>query len=214
MMISKNLKDFINISEDDVAKKWCDEKLRNICKPCWELKYCPYGPLVEDFPGPPIDRKSYIEHLEYLKNCLSTGFYGEGELKRPLDDFRRELFEIEIKEDSSEYIVDEISEFEQRANCTEFGHFCPAYFVSESDTETKEQRKLSRNISNATLIRVVRRDNNTCQICKKILIDREIEIDHIIPFSRGGVSEEHNLRVTCLECNRRKSNKLDFLHDK
>jgi len=27
------------------------------CKPCWELKYCPYGPLVEFFPlfGPPDD---------------------------------------------------------------------------------------------------------------------------------------------------------------
>jgi hypothetical protein len=21
-----------------------------VCKPCWEIKYCPYGPLVEDFP--------------------------------------------------------------------------------------------------------------------------------------------------------------------
>jgi hypothetical protein len=22
-----------------------------VCKPCWELKYCPYGPLVEFFPS-------------------------------------------------------------------------------------------------------------------------------------------------------------------
>ena len=27
--------------------------LNNICKPCWELKYCSYGLLVEDFPLPP-----------------------------------------------------------------------------------------------------------------------------------------------------------------
>lgn len=24
----------------------------SVCKPCWELKYCPYGPLVEYFPDP------------------------------------------------------------------------------------------------------------------------------------------------------------------
>jgi hypothetical protein len=23
-----------------------------VCKPCWELRYCPYGPLVEYFPLP------------------------------------------------------------------------------------------------------------------------------------------------------------------
>src|ERR1700722_15142542 len=28
----------------------------SVCKPCWELKYCPYGQLVELFPLPPITR--------------------------------------------------------------------------------------------------------------------------------------------------------------
>jgi len=28
-----------------------------VCKPCWELKYCPYGPLVEFFPLPSIPTK-------------------------------------------------------------------------------------------------------------------------------------------------------------
>jgi hypothetical protein len=31
------------------VKEW-KERTKHICKPCWELKYCPYGPLVEDFP--------------------------------------------------------------------------------------------------------------------------------------------------------------------
>lgn len=26
------------------------QRVSSLCKPCWELKYCPYGPLVEDFP--------------------------------------------------------------------------------------------------------------------------------------------------------------------
>jgi len=38
-----------------VLKKW-KENIKIACKPCWELKYCPYGPLVEDFPLYPVLR--------------------------------------------------------------------------------------------------------------------------------------------------------------
>jgi len=41
-------------------QKWAekidwDRRIQAVCKPCWELKYCPYGPLVEEFPLPEID---------------------------------------------------------------------------------------------------------------------------------------------------------------
>lgn len=29
-----------------------ENRVKAVCKPCWELKYCPYGPLVEEFPLP------------------------------------------------------------------------------------------------------------------------------------------------------------------
>jgi len=32
-----------------LKKEW-ERRTKHICKPCWELKYCPYGPLVEQFP--------------------------------------------------------------------------------------------------------------------------------------------------------------------
>jgi hypothetical protein len=54
------------------------EKKTIACKPCWELKYCPYGPLVEDFPLFPPDRDEAIEHNEYLKKCLKTKILGDG----------------------------------------------------------------------------------------------------------------------------------------
>jgi 5-methylcytosine-specific restriction endonuclease McrA len=66
-------------------------------------------------------------------------------------------------------------------------------------------RRISRNIDRATAIRVMRRDNYTCQICKKWLPDEDIELDHKIPWSKGGVTEESNLQVTCFVCNRKKS---------
>lgn len=89
--------------------------------------------------------------------------------------------------------------------CSIFGHLCPVFFVNEPFTETDELRKVGRRISRAVMIRVVRRDNNQCQVCGQVLRDDEIEFDHIIPVSKGGSSEEHNLRVTCLKCNRRKA---------
>ncbi len=212
--ISERLRNFIankhKYSDEQISRE-LKRRLRQICKPCWELKYCPYGPLVEDFPLPPITRSEHKDHINYLRNCLISGYMGEGDSKVPLTSDRRKLFEEEIIEEP-DYIVDEISDFEKSASCMEFGHLCPAYFVSEPFTETKVTRKVSRSISKSTIIRVVRRDNNTCQICGKILLDRDIEIDHIIPFSKGGSSEESNLRVTCKDCNRTKGDKLDFLH--
>ena len=147
-----------------------------------------------------------------MRDCLESGFMGVGEHKTPLTDEKRKMFQEHL-ENEPDCLVDNMSSFEKEASCREFGHLCPAFFVSEPFTETKELRRMTRSISNATIIRVARRDNNTCQMCGKILIDRDIEIDHIIPFSKGGHSDESNLRVTCLECNRGKSNKLDFLHE-
>ena len=53
--------------KEPVLRKELNSKLNNICKPCWELKYCPYGPLVEDFPLPPITLDVHREHIEHLK---------------------------------------------------------------------------------------------------------------------------------------------------
>jgi HNH endonuclease len=27
-----------------------EKRVKAVCKPCWEIRYCPYGPLVEQFP--------------------------------------------------------------------------------------------------------------------------------------------------------------------
>ena len=41
-------------------QKWGEKvnwnlRVKAVCKPCWELKYCPYGPIVEEFPLPEVD---------------------------------------------------------------------------------------------------------------------------------------------------------------
>lgn len=55
------------------------------------------------------------------------------------------------------------------------------------------------------------RDHHTCQTCS-ISVAAEphllLEVDHILPVSRGGLSTPENLQTLCWRCNRAKSNKL------
>lgn len=181
------------------------DRYRGICKPCWELKYCPYGPLVEGFPLPPIPRHSAEEHNEYLKKCLETGTLGND--KKKLDSVRREFFEKEVEEFNPEKYPEDVPEELAYMSCGVFGHLCPVFFNAEGFTETKEGRRQTRSIPRDVLLRVVRRDDGTCQKCSKKILDKEIEIDHVIPISRGGATIESNLRTLCSKCNKSKGNR-------
>lgn len=55
------------------------------------------------------------------------------------------------------------------------------------------------------------RDNHTCQFCDVSIYDQDLlllEIDHIIPVSKGGLSIPDNLQTLCWKCNRSKSDKI------
>jgi 5-methylcytosine-specific restriction endonuclease McrA len=55
------------------------------------------------------------------------------------------------------------------------------------------------------------RDKHTCQSCSVSLAAEPhllLEVDHIVPVSRGGLSAWDNLQTLCWRCNRTKSNKF------
>lgn len=56
---------------------------------------------------------------------------------------------------------------------------------------------------------VFKRDNFTCQICGASFKEdgAKLEVDHIIPISKGGKTEMKNLQTLCIRCNRGKSDK-------
>lgn len=59
--------------------------------------------------------------------------------------------------------------------------------------------------------RIKVRDNYTCKICSLSTKDENnllLEIDHIIPLSKGGITSEHNLQTLCWKCNRTKGAKI------
>ncbi|MCR4703663.1 MAG: HNH endonuclease [Saccharofermentans sp.] len=73
---------------------------------------------------------------------------------------------------------------------------------------TKEQRSL---MTSKLRLQIKERDNYTCKHCGNSIHKEPnllLEIDHIIPVSKGGCTREDNLQTLCWKCNRNKSNKL------
>ena len=73
----------------------------------------------------------------------------------------------------------------------------------------KEQRALM-----TTKLRksILERDNYTCRICGNSIHNEPnllLEVDHIIPVAKGGVTVEDNLQALCWRCNRSKGAKLE-----
>lgn len=52
------------------------------------------------------------------------------------------------------------------------------------------------------------RDRYCCQYCGRKGKKSELNIDHMVPRSRGGGSTWDNVVVACIPCNRRKANRL------
>lgn len=71
----------------------------------------------------------------------------------------------------------------------------------------KERNKLTQAIRDSILAR----DNFTCAICGNSVYKEPnllLEVDHIIPISKGGKTEPNNLQTLCWRCNRKKSDSI------
>jgi 5-methylcytosine-specific restriction endonuclease McrA len=49
-----------------------------------------------------------------------------------------------------------------------------------------------------------------CKWCGRDSGDVKLEIDHIVPVSKGGLTEKRNLQVLCRECNCGKTDKSPY----
>lgn len=82
----------------------------------------------------------------------------------------------------------------------------------ESKLTAKAFAQEQRNLMTKKLRESIKiRDNFTCCQCGNSIHQEPnllLEIDHIIPISKGGYTVEDNLQTLCWKCNRAKSNKL------
>lgn len=71
--------------------------------------------------------------------------------------------------------------------------------------------RLRKAIRKEVVKYILKRDNYTCTYCGCRGV--KMEIDHIVPVSKGGTNDIGNLTTACGPCNRKKSNKplMDFL---
>jgi len=55
---------------------------------------------------------------------------------------------------------------------------------------------------------VFERDKNTCQYCDRVFDRSELNLDHVLPRHRGGMTTWENIVCSCIPCNTRKGNRL------
>lgn len=67
----------------------------------------------------------------------------------------------------------------------------------------------SKNIPDNLRYRVLKEAKGRCELCGATKDDRPLDVDHIIPRSKGGKTVYENLQVLCSKCNRTKKNKDD-----
>jgi hypothetical protein len=152
-------------------------------------------------------KRKIRDRKKELERALKDGFEDN---RRPLDQGRRALFSKQVARFHADSYPEHVPESFRDGECNIFGHICPVFFAAEGMTETSAARRRGRYIPFAVKMRVVRRDNHTCQHCKKHLADNEVEFDHKIPIAKGGSSEEHNIRLTCYDCNREKKDNVEI----
>lgn len=82
--------------------------------------------------------------------------------------------------------------------------------INHETTLKKYHSQKQRNLMTPQLREeIMKRDNNTCQICGKFMPDGVgLQIDHIVPVAKGGKTIPSNLQVLCSKCNASKRDKI------
>lgn len=80
-------------------------------------------------------------------------------------------------------------------------------FISSRGLSVWDYRLLDYSQASDTLrYQVLKEGGGHCALCGATVNDRMLDIDHIIPRSKGGKTEYSNLQVLCSRCNRSKRN--------
>ncbi|MBU3949914.1 MAG: HNH endonuclease [Proteobacteria bacterium] len=82
--------------------------------------------------------------------------------------------------------------------------------VPAVESDTQFNHKTNRNISLSIRYDILKRDNFRCVKCgasPALNPGSQLHIDHKLPWSKGGETEEDNLQTLCSDCNLGKSNK-------
>ena len=83
-------------------------------------------------------------------------------------------------------------------------------YIKKRGDDIWEYRTLSGGvISGSMRYELLKEANRKCLLCGISAKERPLDVDHIVPRSKGGSDDKSNLQVLCSKCNRGKSNKDD-----
>ena len=82
---------------------------------------------------------------------------------------------------------------------------CESCVIELDIRENKPNYNSNRTITKEVRDSVWRRDEGKCTQCGS---NENLELDHIIPYSKGGSNSYRNIQLLCEECNRKKSDSI------
>ena len=82
------------------------------------------------------------------------------------------------------------------------------YQDEKEGLEVVKRPRRSRGLPKSIRFEVFRRDNFTCTYCGRKAPEVKLQIDHYVPWSKGGSNDPANLRTACRECNIGKSDRV------
>src|SRR3989339_562828 len=147
--------------------------------------------------------------VSFLKNDESQIQYFEKRLKdMPIKILSKHGI-IERKDDLIELKTGKLS-FQELAEIKMLCEEKVYKFVSQKGLGIWDYRFLdSEYVSDSLRYRVLKEAKGVCALCGCTKDTRPLDVDHIIPRSKGGKTVYENLQVLCSKCNRSKNNKDD-----
>ena len=83
--------------------------------------------------------------------------------------------------------------------------FADFLYFGAAEKLGRQEGLANRRVPDSMRAAVLVRDGGRCRKCRKGI---NLEIDHIVPVSKGGRTEESNLQTLCRRCNRAKFKRL------
>jgi hypothetical protein len=71
---------------------------------------------------------------------------------------------------------------------------------------TAADKKMARSINKRLRFEIFKRDGFCCRYCGATPMTTVLQVDHVIPVSKGGTADPANLVTSCSACNAGKSN--------
>ncbi|MCL1866890.1 MAG: HNH endonuclease, partial [Oscillospiraceae bacterium] len=162
----------------------------------------------------------YTFKYESLKLFFAGKNYQNSKGKTLLTEKQYKKYEIEICEESlleptiKMNFICQISytspqgqnHYSQKWQVNMYSIFSKIENIKEKEKSISYQRSL---MTKSKRYDILKRDNFKCKFCGRKADDGvELEVDHIIPVSKGGKTTDSNLQTLCYDCNQGKKAKM------